>query len=72
MYLEMVPELTRLMAMKLVNNIGSVPNKKDAKDQWEAWLVIMPKSLLFNIPLTASTNHSSDTVLKVVSFSIQK
>lgn len=61
MYLELVkPEPARLMTTKLVNNVRSMPNKKDAEDRWEAWLVIMPKSLLLNIPLTTSTNYSLD------------
>lgn len=34
MYLKMVkPEPAGLTATKLVNNVGSMPNKKDAKDQ---------------------------------------
>lgn len=33
-HLEIVkPKAARLMAIKLVNNIGSIQNKKDAKDQ---------------------------------------
>lgn len=61
-----------LMAIKLVNNIGSIQNKKDAEDQWEVRLTIMPKSLSVGVLYQNPLINLYYVVLRVVSAIIPK
>lgn len=73
MYLEMVkPEPAWLMVIQLVNNIGSILNKKDAGDQWELRFVIMSKSLLSKVFYQHPLINLYGIVLRAISIIISK
>lgn len=66
------PEAAWLMAIKLVNNIGSIQNKKDAEDQWEVRLTIMHKSTFAGVLYQNPLINLYYVVLIVVSAIIPK
>lgn len=72
-HLEIVkPKAAWLMDIKLVNNIGSIQNKKDAKDQWEVRLPIMLKSPFVGVLYQNPLINLYYVVLRVLSVIIPK
>lgn len=60
------------MAIRLINNIGSIQNKKDAEDQWEVRLRIMLKSPFVGVLYQNPLINLYYVVLRVVSAIIPK
>lgn len=60
------------MAIRLIDNIGSIQNKKHAKDQWEVRLTIMPKSPFVGVLYQNPLINLYYVALRVVSAIIPK